>query len=490
MPAHRQLESNLLPLLLLSATSLVSAQTASVLPKGETHPVPSGGDAADDTAFWVHPTQPLLSFVIGTDKESGLAVYELTGVQRQFVPGGKLNNVDLRYGFHLGSTVTAIVTSGERDQNVLAIYAVQESTRTLAYVAARAIPLGMDVYGCCMYRSSVTGDYYCFLTSEDGLVQQWRLFENGTGLVDAALVRSFDVGDQSEGCVADDESGWFFVAEEDAGIWRYGAEPGAGSTRVLVDSTAVGGNLTRDVEGLSIYYAANGAGYLIASSQGNSRYVVYERTPPHAHRLSFTTGDNLGSGIDAATGTDGLDVCNLRLGSQWPGGTLMVQDDANPGANQNFKLIDWRDVAAAATPPLVVDTTYDAFGARAVRASRTYRNGTGQNPFVLTSATAPGLATPFAADLDCPGHAQGPAVIDLSARPASGIIAPAGEVLVDRTSTRLVRLARLHGGASVRFDLPVPPDVSLCGFEAFAQGICYGAPGTRLSNAMDMVLGW
>ena len=40
------------------------------------------------------------------------------------------------------------------------------------------------------------------------------------------LVRIFDVGGHTEGCVADDEYAVFYAAEEAVGIWKYGAEPG------------------------------------------------------------------------------------------------------------------------------------------------------------------------------------------------------------------------------------------------------------------------
>ncbi|MGH7152063.1 MAG: phytase, partial [Planctomycetota bacterium] len=290
----------------LAAAPAARAQVGSVSAVVETDPVPNSGDAADDSAIWVHPNVPGLSLVIGTDKEGGLAVYDLSGNQLQFVPDGELNNVDLRYGFPLGLAQVALVTSGERSNDLLKVYAVDPVDRELVDVAARPISLGFQVYGCCMYRSQDTGDYYFFGTSENGVVQQWRLFDAGGG-VDAEMVRTFDVGDQSEGCVADDENQYFFVAEENVGIWRYGAEPGAGTTRIQVDSTGGGGNLTADVEGLSIYYAAGGAGYLLASSQGNNTFVVYQRAFPHAHLLTFQVGANAGLGIDAVTETDGID---------------------------------------------------------------------------------------------------------------------------------------------------------------------------------------
>src|SRR5262245_23433790 len=62
-----------------------SAAQTTVLPTVESLPVPSAGDAADDAVVWVHPTNPGLSVVIGTDKDSGLAVYDLSGNQLQFL---------------------------------------------------------------------------------------------------------------------------------------------------------------------------------------------------------------------------------------------------------------------------------------------------------------------------------------------------------------------------------------------------------------------
>src|SRR5437016_2083880 len=82
--------------------------------------------------------------------------------------------------------------------------------------------------------------------------------------------------------VADDELGFFCVAEEKAGIWRFGAEPDAGETGQLVARVGENG-LTADDEGLTIYYAAQGRGYLIASSQGNSTYTVFERAGGNRH---------------------------------------------------------------------------------------------------------------------------------------------------------------------------------------------------------------
>src|SRR5687768_12690185 len=80
-----------------------------VAPAAETDPVPSSGDAADDAAIWVHPTDPARSTIIGTDKQGGLAVYDQVGRELYYYPDGKMNNVDLRYDFPLGDARVALV---------------------------------------------------------------------------------------------------------------------------------------------------------------------------------------------------------------------------------------------------------------------------------------------------------------------------------------------------------------------------------------------
>ena len=89
-----------------------AAQPSEVVATVETDPVPDGGDAADDPAIWIHPAHPSQSLIIGTDKLSGLAVYDLDGHEVQFLPDGMLNNVDVRYDFPVGGVLTDIVCAG------------------------------------------------------------------------------------------------------------------------------------------------------------------------------------------------------------------------------------------------------------------------------------------------------------------------------------------------------------------------------------------
>ncbi|HAI70620.1 MAG TPA: hypothetical protein DCM38_14435 [Gammaproteobacteria bacterium] len=315
----------------------------------ETEPVQAWGDAADDIAIWVHPLDTSLSTVIGTQKQGGLNVYDLTGKQLQYLPDGRINNVDLRYHFQLGDDKITVVAASNRTDNSIGLYQVNPLTRELENVAARTIKVGLqnEVYGLCLYQNPLTHQYYVFVNNKNGDVEQWALFDNGKGQVDARQVREFNVGSQTEGCVADDQHGQLYIGEEDVGIWQYNAEPEGGTTRRSVDTTGKDGHLTADVEGLTIYNGGEGNGYLIASSQGNNTFTIYKRTGNNEYIGTFKIKVNDALKIDKVSDSDGIDVINVPLGEAFPYGVFIAQDgwNNNPVAPQNFKLVPWEQIA-------------------------------------------------------------------------------------------------------------------------------------------------
>lgn len=329
--------------------ALASKAIKNVTATVETAAVPIDGDAADDPAIWIHPDDPSLSTLIGTQKQDGLIVYDLTGKQIQYITDGKMNNVDLRYGFPLNDKTITLVAASNRSNNTIALYQVNPTSRKLENIAARpiAVSLSDEVYGLCMYRSAQTGKYYVFINDKDGEVEQWEMFANNRGRVDGKRVRYFSVSSQVEGCVADDVLGYFYLGEEDVGIWKFNAEPDGDDQRTLIDTTAVGGNVTANVEGLTIYYAGEKEGYLIASSQGNGTFSVYQRTGNNEYLGKFQIIVNDLLGIDAVSDTDGIDVTNVNLGQEFPYGFFVVQDghNLNPEEHQNYKLIPWEKIA-------------------------------------------------------------------------------------------------------------------------------------------------
>ncbi len=314
----------------------------------ETEPVNSEGDAADDPATWIDAADPTQSRVIGTQKKGGLYVYDLSGKILQFLPAGKLNNVDLRKDFPFAPGPAPIVAASDRDDQSIAIFRFDIATRQLDPVQVTAIPTGFDeVYGICLYRSPA-GAYFAIATSKGGRVKQWRLTAQAEGGVAPEVVREFALGSIAEGCVADDALGHLYLAQEDVGIWKLAADPAQGDDRKLVDAVGAG-RLTADVEGLALYARPDGTGYLVASSQGDSTFVVYDRGGANAYVGTFRVSESADGKADAVTGADGLDIVAAPLGGPWGEGILVVQDDENtaPAAMQNFKLVPWSAVETA-----------------------------------------------------------------------------------------------------------------------------------------------
>ena len=314
---------------------------------GETEPMPHEGDSADDSAIWVHPDSGARSTIIGTDKRGGIAVYDLTGDELQYLPHGEFNNVDLRADFSLGGEPTTVVAASDRSDNTLAVYRVDASTGTLRDAAARIIDVGIAIYGLCLYRDEA-GETYAFVNSKDGDLQQWHLVEDAAGFVDAVLVRSLDAGGQLEGCVADDELGQLYLGEEDVGIWAYDASPEGGDERTLVAEVSADGPLVADVEGLAVVQGSDGERYLVASSQGNNTFVVYRQASPPEHVGTFAIAE--GPDVDGVSQTDGIDVTTADLGPAFPPGLFVAHDGDNDDENQNFKLVPWDAIATQLTP--------------------------------------------------------------------------------------------------------------------------------------------
>lgn len=328
----------------------------------ETTPVAHSGDAADDPALWRHPTDPSQSLLIGNDKGGALDVYNLDGSLQQRISGGFFGNVDVRTGLATANGVrdiAAVYRGGLR------IYAIDPDARELVQATddiTGSIPVPSGGEGLCLYRSPVTSDLHAFVISRAGNVAQYQLGDaDGDDLVDAQLVRSWSMGSESEGCVADDENGALYIAEEDVALWRYGAEPTDGTTsddRTAVDRvTSAGGRLAADIEGVALARGPNGAGYLLVSAQAGSNtdnfYAVYERDGDNAYLHSFQVVS--GADTDGCGRTDGIEAVAADLGPDFPQGVFVCQDNTNtePGGagNQNFKLVPLEQVVDLVTDP-------------------------------------------------------------------------------------------------------------------------------------------
>ncbi|XLZ71324.1 phytase [Massilia sp. SR12] len=313
-----------------------------VQPLVQTETMPRMGDAADDPAIWADRQRPGQGRVLGTNKKQGLHVYDLQGKELQMLESGRLNNVDLRQDVLLDGQRFDLAMATQRDDNVLVLYTI-DSAGTVAEAARFATPL-QRIYGICLYQPG-SGGLEVFANDKDGSFLQYRIGRSG-GAFSANLVRSFKLGSQPEGCVADDRNHRLFAGEEKRGVWSLDARADAKAEPRLV--LPVGAHLRADVEGMALYHGAQ-ASYLVVSSQGSNSYLVTDAAPPHRIRGSFRIGFNSAAGIDGASETDGLDVSAANLGGRFARGMLVVQDGYKrlPDGAQNFKYVAWEDIARA-----------------------------------------------------------------------------------------------------------------------------------------------
>lgn len=311
-----------------------------VQPSGQTVPVRGSGDAADDPAIWVHPRTPTASRILGTDKKLGLAVYDLQGRETQFLPVGRVNNVDLRQGLRYGGARWDLAVASQRDRKTVVVFQISANGQL---TTAAELPTGLDdVYGICSGRNPA-GGLDIFVNDKDGRVQQIRLQRDGKTWT-GQPVAQFRLDTQPEGCVVDEVGQQLFIGEEKRGLWRLALEADGrmGAAQLVLP---VGDVLTADVEGMAVHRSAKGA-WLVVSAQGSDSFVVLAAQPPFAVKGRFRVGLNAALGIDAVSETDGLDVTAANLGGVYGEGLLVVQDGHKrwPLGRQNFKLVPWAEV--------------------------------------------------------------------------------------------------------------------------------------------------
>jgi 3-phytase len=313
----------------------------------ETVPVDAavGDDAADDPAVWFNAEQPSESRILGSDKKRGLEVFHLDGTRDTTDAIGRINNIDVRLGFPTSTGPKGLVGGSHRDQVGLVFWSIDaQGIRRLRSTALKSQL--EDVYGFCLYHSN--GTFYAFVNSKTGDIEQWELTATGDS-IDGKRVRTLHLGGQVEGMVADDALGTLFVGVEDEGIYRFDALPTGSSQPTLLEaSTAENPAIAYDVEGLALYAPNDSTGYLVASSQGNNSYAVFERTGKHAYVGSFTVGDGT---VDGTSETDGIEIAAFSFGESYPAGIFIAQDGANTDGTvsmpQNFKVVSWAEIAQA-----------------------------------------------------------------------------------------------------------------------------------------------
>lgn len=384
-----------LPAALLAVLIPLSASPAlAAVADRETPTIGSSGDA-DDPAIWLHPADLSKSLVITAVKNDGGRVYDLDAAQVQVLApfpvasgSSRINNVDVQYGFRMydGSRVDIAVGS-DRGQDVFRIWKIDgDAASPLDYIGSanptrafldkpngdpNPVSAQNTAYGMTLYRDVAADRMYVLATQRSQpRVAQFELVAQADGTVDTQWVRDWDfasmvvngtpvnlVGKQFEGLVVDQQTGMLYAGQEDVGIWRVDLNTGAAEANPFVLSRTYDATspLQADIEGLTIYYGAQGAGYLMASSQGDNSFAVFDRQAGNAFLGSFSVTDGV---YDSVQESDGADVTNIALPG-YPQGLFITQDGNNtPEGGTNFKYVSWGDIAGPLA--LTVDTTaYD-----------------------------------------------------------------------------------------------------------------------------------
>ncbi len=362
-------------------------------------------DDADDPAIWVHPRRSDESIVVGTLKNGGLAVFDLAGDTIQRIDyadeDARQNNVDLLYDVKLGGLTRDLAVVTDRGLDHLRVFAIERAGSAaqdpLHEVTVPDPPVvfegddDVSAYGIAAWKDKSGRAYVVISQRHQTMLVLLRLVAGPGGTVGFERIDRLELPSefrirhgvtwspcaeedgelpQVEGMVVDARRSELYAAQEDVGIWKISVKNAEFDHAKLVDRVREFGQtysrtfdpdeeefvceidesspsagsayLAADAEGLTIYRLRGGKGYLLASSQGSSEFIVYDLVS-HKQLGLFAIGDGV---TDAVDESDGAMVVGLPLGSFTKG--LLVTHDGDDQPNEgatNFKFTRWEDVA-------------------------------------------------------------------------------------------------------------------------------------------------
>ncbi|GAB5526032.1 MAG: phytase [Roseivirga sp.] len=305
----------------------------------------------DDPAIWVNPENITESLIVGTDKnvDGALYVYNLEGkIQHEKVVKGlkRPNNVDIEYGLTIGDKTIDIAVTGERITHNMRVFSLPD----MKAIDGGGIPVfegetGLeyrDLMGVALYKRPADGAIFAIMGRKTGptdgtYLWQYRLLGNADGSVSAELVRKFGKYsglNEIEAIAVDNELGYVYYSDEGVGLRKYYADPDMGNEELaFVPNEAY----AEDNEGISIYDAGNGKGYILVSDQQANEFHIYPREGsggnPHSHPLLKQ--------VKVSTNeSDGSEVSHLSFNENFPNGLFVAMSD-----NRTFHLYRWEDIA-------------------------------------------------------------------------------------------------------------------------------------------------
>ncbi|MFE7775401.1 phytase [Streptomyces sp. NPDC057445] len=318
---------------------------------------------------------------------------------------GRFNNVDLVQGLRLPSGRADLAVTSDRGHDRLRIYRIDPTRRggPLTDVTDPAAPPVFSTnqdeindqrtaYGLATWTDKASGRSYALVSRRNRTgIALLEIRATSEGRVTYRKIRTLELPSsfrlpngrswapcaepdelpQVEGMVVDPANGMLYAGQEDVGMWRMRADlsgkpelvdkvrefgvPGTYDEKTEecvagADPGYGGSRLAADVEGLTLLTEPDGDGYVLASSQGDNTFALYDRELKDDNeyeggfRVPAASPD-----LDGSEECDGAAVLNAPLGAKYPHGLLVVQDGHDtPGDGEReatgFKFVDLGDV--------------------------------------------------------------------------------------------------------------------------------------------------
>lgn len=338
----------ILALIILGCKTSVLTKTPMVTPVNPVIITDSVKHNSDDPAIWINKNDLSKSLIIGTDKgkdgeDGALYVFGLDGKEikeKTFKGLKRPNNVDIAYNLKLDNSFTDIAVCTERNTNSIRVFTLPEMKAIdnggiPVFVGdSLRLPMGIALY------TKINGEVYAIVSRKNGprdaYLSQYRLSDNGKGVVVGTLVRKFGKFSgkkEIEAIAVDNELGYVYYSDEGVGIRKYYADPDSSNAELAIFAST---EFRSDIEGISIYKKKNGKGYILVSDQQANQFHIFPRegamNNPNEYPLLKT--------IQTPTlESDGNEVTSVSL-PNFPNGIFVAM--SNPKVFQFYR---WKDIA-------------------------------------------------------------------------------------------------------------------------------------------------
>src|SRR5690606_5659862 len=195
--------------------------------------------------------------------------------------------------------------------------------------------------GIALYTDPDTGIIYAIVGRKTGPVTgylyQYQLMANGDGTVGGKLVRKFGQFSgkkEIESIAVDNELGYVYCSDEGTGVRKYYAHPDSSDVQLALFATT---GIKEDHEGLSIYKASDGTGYILLSNQQSNEFFIFPREGTQENRHDHP----LIKIIKTRTkDSDGSEVSNVAFNDNFPFGLFVAMS-----TDGTFQFYSWKDIA-------------------------------------------------------------------------------------------------------------------------------------------------